>query len=226
LVIATTANLLIYTLPSTDGKPPSPSKHKKKGKQKTKSLPELGTPRIVELPESLGGAGGSTFRAARYHPQNDKVIYTVINTVPVRSRKTKSAPRQAFVCKWNTESWTIDKMRKVGDRALTCFDVSPNGSLLAFGSSDYSIGLLDANTLAPLVTILKAHELPPTIIKFNPTSRLLISGSADNSIRLVSVPEFFGGSSWGIVTLIILTILVILLALVAQKYVGSQGLPW
>ena len=56
-------------------------------------------------------------------------------------------------------------MRKVGDKGVTCFDVrsvaslpqcqasrlkacSPNGQLLAFGSSDYTVGILDAKTLA------------------------------------------------------------------------------
>lgn len=50
-------------------------------------------------------------------------MYTVINTSPPRTRKTKTPLRQAFVCRWNTESWTVDKTRKVGDRGLTCFDV-------------------------------------------------------------------------------------------------------
>ena len=27
------------------------------------------------------------------------------------------------MCKWSTESWTVDKVRKVGDRGVTCFDV-------------------------------------------------------------------------------------------------------
>jgi len=46
----------------------------------------------------------------------------------------------------------------------------------------------------PLVTILKAHEFPPTTLKFNPTSKLLVSGSADNSVRVISVPDSLGSS--------------------------------
>lgn len=42
----------------------------------------------------------------------------------------------------------------------------------------------------PVVTILKAHEFPPTTLRFNPTSNLLISGSADNTVRIVTVPEY------------------------------------
>ncbi len=206
----------------------------------------------------------------RYHPQDETTLYTVTNTVPVRSRK-KSPSRQAFVCKWSTESWTVSKVRKVSDKGLTCFDIrypplysrgrllsngvfpSSNGKLLGYGSSDYSIGLLDSSTLTvsstwisfhqtsdcrlqPVVTILKAHDFPPTTLKFNPTSTLVVSGSADNTVRIVSVPEAFGGSckffqhalrssvnfrislAWNALLLVILTILVILLAVAAQKY--------
>jgi len=227
LVIATTVNLLVYALPKvTEISKTPPSKSKRKGKQKAKPLPELELLQTLDLPSSLGGATGSTFRAARYHPHNDKVLYTVTNTVPLRSRTKKTIPRQAFVCKWSTESWTVDKVRKVGDRGVTCFDVSPNGKLLGFGSSDYTIGLLDANTLSPLVTILKAHEFPPTTLKFNPTSKLLVSGSADNSVRVISVPDSLGSSSWGIVFLILLTLFIILLAIAAQKHFVSGSLKW
>ncbi|KAF4602259.1 hypothetical protein EYR40_005464 [Pleurotus pulmonarius] len=221
VVVATTANLIVYAIPKLPEPTSSSSPSKKrKGKQKAQSIPDLEILRTVELPASLGGVSGSTFRSARYHPQDETTLYTVTNTVPVRSRK-KSPSRQAFVCKWSTESWTVSKVRKVSDKGLTCFDISSNGKLLGYGSSDYSIGLLDSSTLTPVVTILKAHDFPPTTLKFNPTSTLVVSGSADNTVRIVSVPEAFGGSSWNALLLVILTILVILLAVAAQKYAST-----
>jgi len=146
----------------------------------------------------------------------------VINTNPPRTR-SKSAQRHGFICKWDAESWAIEKRRKASDRPVTCFDVSGDGKLLAFGSSDLTIGLLNATTLAPLVTILKAHELPLTTIKFNPTSTLLVSGSADNSIRVVAVPQQFGGSTWWTTVLLWLTLLVIL-AVIVEKYLHPGAL--
>ncbi|KAF4600856.1 hypothetical protein EYR38_005501 [Pleurotus pulmonarius] len=221
VVVATTANLIVYAIPKLPEPTSSSSPSKKrKGKQKAQSIPDLEILRTVELPASLGGVSGSTFRSARYHPQDETTLYTVTNTVPVRSRK-KSPSRQAFVCKWSTESWTVSKVRKVSDKGLTCFDISSNGKLLGYGSSDYSIGLLDSSTLTPVVTILKAHDFPPTTLKFNPASTLVVSGSADNTVRIVSVPEAFGGSSWNALLLVILTILVILLAVAAQKYAST-----
>ncbi|GLB33644.1 putative WD40 repeats containing protein [Lyophyllum shimeji] len=232
LVVATTLDLLVYALPTSTESPQTPSPTKSRGKSKGKKAKSTKQPpgpstlellRTIGVPESAGGAGAGTFRSARYHPTNGDVLYSVINTSPPRTRKTKTPQRQAFVCKWNTKTWMVEKTRKVGDRGLTCFDVSADGKFLGFGSSDLTIGLLDANTFSPIVTILKAHEFPPTTIAFSPTSSLLVSGSADNSVRIVSVPQSLGnGGSWAIIFLIITTLLVILLAALAQKYLSGM----
>ncbi|TFK76068.1 hypothetical protein BDN72DRAFT_756973 [Pluteus cervinus] len=146
IVVVTTSSLLIYSLPSIVE---SSSQVSSKGKGKRKeitNLTELELLKSVDVPSVGGFQSGSTFRAARYHPQKTNVIYTVINTNPPRT--SKKASRQGYVCRWNTESWTVEKSRKVSDRGLTCFDISADGKLLAFGSSDLNIGLLDSTTLA------------------------------------------------------------------------------
>lgn len=59
-------------------------------------------------------------------------------------------PRPAFVVKWNIKEGNeveVSKIRKISDKGVTCFDVSPDGRFLGFGSSDYTIGILDASTL-------------------------------------------------------------------------------
>lgn len=43
----------------------------------------------------------------------------------------------------------------------------------------------------PLLEILKSHDFPPTLLQFNEPASLLVSGSADASIRVILVPEFF-----------------------------------
>ncbi|KAH9843963.1 WD40 repeat-like protein [Rhodofomes roseus] len=210
LVVATTISLLVYALPPSEGK-----SEKAAGKEKANALPALELLETVERPTLPGDNAGSSFRSVRYHPQDEKVLYTLVNAVPPRTR-TKSSPRRAFVCRWNTEKWEVTKLRKVGDKGVTCFDVSPNGQLVAFGSSDYTVGILDAKTLAPLVTILKAHDFPPTTLRFNTMSNLLVSGSADNSIRVVTVPENLGATSWTF-WVVIVTLLILLFAFIAQR---------
>ncbi|PPQ65220.1 hypothetical protein CVT26_000197 [Gymnopilus dilepis] len=229
LVITTTHNLLVYALPKPPSPPPSEVSLGKKGKKKSKTssngeaekITALELQQTVDLPSSI--SEGGTFRSGRFNPVDEQVLYTIVNVVPPRGRKSKSSSRQAFITKWNTSTWKAEKTRKVADGGLTCMDLSLDGRFLGYGSSDLTIGMLDAKTLSPLVSILKAHEFPPTVIKFNPTTSLLLSGSPDNSIRIVSVPSVVEGSSFGFIVLLLLTILILLLAIAFRQYQGLGG---
>ncbi|ORY34349.1 quinon protein alcohol dehydrogenase-like superfamily [Naematelia encephala] len=112
--------------------------------------------------------------------------------------------------------WDVIVRREVSGKPVTVFDVSTDGRLLAYGSSDLSLGILDAKTLAPLLKILHAHNFPPTALKFNPSANMLVSASADNTIRAVVVPASFEGMSASMIALLI-AILVILLALILRR---------
>ncbi|KIP09202.1 hypothetical protein PHLGIDRAFT_103212 [Phlebiopsis gigantea 11061_1 CR5-6] len=213
LTVCTTASLLVYSLPPS--KTGGISK-KVVGKKKAVPTPSLTLLRTVDRPNLPGKNAGSTFRAARYHPQDPDVLYTMVNSLPPKTR-TKNAPQISFVCKWDTKTWNVTKLRKVSDRNLTCFDISPNGKFLAYGSSDLTVGILNTQALAPLLTILKAHEFPPTTLRFSPSSDLLVSGSVDNTIRIVSVPENLVAASWSSWIIVLVTLLVILFAILAQQ---------
>jgi len=92
-----------------------------------------------EVPEDMGGANGGTFRAGRlvllvlcgggtylgfrFSATSNDVLYTVINTSPKRTKTSKKVTRQAHICKWDVKKWTIERTRKVSDKALTCFAV-------------------------------------------------------------------------------------------------------
>ena len=91
------------------------------------------------------------------------------------------------------------------------------------------------------MTIPKVHQLPSTTVRFNPTATLLISGSADNTIVVISVPQKFGRSrrwflvkqKWigkliavtalRIIIAIIVAILAVLLAIATQLYLQQSG---
>ncbi|KAF9057732.1 WD40-repeat-containing domain protein [Panaeolus papilionaceus] len=231
LVIATTHNLLVYELPNStstsnaeEKNPSSPAA--KKGKKKLTSTSNghgektnaLELQHTIDIPSVV--EEGSTFRNAKFHPLDESLLYTVINTTSPRKKQARTASRHASICIWDTKSWSVTKSRKVGDRGLTCFDVSVDGLYLAYGSSDLSVGMLDSKTLSPVFTILKAHEFPPTVIKFNPTTTSIISGSADNSIRVVTVPAIAKDSSWTLFWLVF-AIIIVLLAIAAQQLDGK-----
>ncbi|KAG8910315.1 hypothetical protein FRC00_008425 [Tulasnella sp. 408] len=201
----------------------------KSEKRNSKTALEVAT--TVALPSLPGLATGSTcsFRAARMVNNNDsegqstgKLLYAVVNTTPPRSARGGS--RAAFVCVFQQQDksseWGLVKNRSASSKAITVFDVNGAGTLLAYGSSDLSVGILDAKTLAPLLSILNAHEFPATVLKFNPSSTLLISGSADNSVRVVEVPSSLGEKSNGALMAIVwvlLAVFVVLLGVLLQS---------
>ncbi|KAI9447786.1 WD40 repeat-like protein [Lactarius indigo] len=205
LVVATTLNLLVYGLLGS-----------KKGKEKENAVLKLENPTVIERPKLPGGDTG-TFRVGKYHPHDSGIFYTAINTTPARG--AKASQRKAYLVRWDTNGWKVDRIRKVGVKGLTAFDLSDNGKWIAYGSSDCSVGLLDAFTLAPLLSILKSHEFPPTVLKFNPTSRLLVSGSADNTVRLIAIPEGLGdNASWSYTITVIIAIFCVLFAVALQLF--------
>ncbi|KAL9712802.1 hypothetical protein Ac2012v2_004039 [Leucoagaricus gongylophorus] len=214
-VVATTHNLHVYSTKML-AMSTSPRKGKNKNSSVTEETGSLELLQTVDLPDSIGGPGACTFRSVRYHPCNDDVVYTVINASPPRERGRKTPARRGYILKWNSQTWTVDKHKKVGDKGLTAFDISSDGRFLGYGSSDLSIGILDPKTLTPLCTVLKAHEFPPTAVKFDPTTKLIVSGSADSTLRIVAIPEVVGGFSWTVITLVLMAILVVIIAIAMQ----------
>ncbi|KAI0033803.1 WD40 repeat-like protein [Vararia minispora EC-137] len=206
LALATTSNLFIYPIFTPDGK----------GKEKDTGAFTFYDPKVIDMPKLPGGVQG-VFRISKYHPLDQSIFYTVINTVPDRKAKGKAAARQAYIARWNAQKWKVEAIRKVGDKGITTFDVSNNGKWIAFGSSDCSVRLLDSFTLTPLLSILKSHEFPPTTLRFSPNSRLLISASADNTVRAIAIPDNLGeASSWSFGLTIVVAMFALLFAIALQ----------
>ncbi|KAG8743963.1 hypothetical protein FRC10_011037 [Ceratobasidium sp. 414] len=185
LVVTSTTNLYVFA-------PSEPSK-----------LSPPTTPLQLSLIQTLptpSSRPSSSFRATRWSPNSPQTAWSVLNTAAGAAKD-----RRAWVLRWDIarggKDWEMARMGKAATRPITVFDVRQvmmcqNGKLLAFGSSDLSVGILDAHTLAPLLTILRAHEFPPTALRFNPSGTLLASASADNTLRVITVTDTFG--QWAI----------------------------
>lgn len=147
---------------------------------------------------ALGGQGPCSFRAARFGrgDASKEKLFTVVNAISSAGGKgPKAKIRKSFVTAWDADSWDLIETRHVSDRPVTVFDVSPDGKLLAYGSSDLSVGVLDAKTLRPVLKILDAHNFPPTALRFNPSSTILVSASADNTLRIIPIPPLSEATS-------------------------------
>jgi len=205
ILLTASSHLELYPLPAKG----------EKGKAKLKLERRIDRPTFSSVvPEKV------VFRAARFSPTAPDRIFTVLNPASGARSKSrgKKEPTSSYVCKWDTTTWTVKRHRLVDSKPVTVFDVSSDGKLLAWGSSDLKIGVLDAKTLAPLLQILKAHEFPPTALKFSPDAGMLVSGSADNSLRLIQVPSGRPSTTFPTTTVLIILILAILMAVLFQQY--------
>lgn len=116
--------------------------------------------------------------------------------------------------------WDIVARRELGTKPVTVMDVSADGLLIAYAFSDYSLVILDSLTLAPLLKILHAHSFAITDLAFNPSATLLASAGADNTVRVVVVPDNFGGSAaWTVLGMILAAILALVVWYI-QKHGG------
>ncbi|EJD53776.1 WD40 repeat-like protein [Auricularia subglabra TFB-10046 SS5] len=224
LVVASTTHLHVYSWAARSSSPAvdkGTKSKKSKAKKSASSKSDAGI--VLDLAQKVGlptwAGKGSTFRAARFSPTNPSCLYMIVNTATPAGRKFA---RKSFVCRYqlgdDASKWQREAgKRALGDKNVSCFDVSASGKLIAFGSSDCAIGVIDAQSFAPLLTILRAHEFPATTIRFNPTSTLLLSGSADDSVRVVPIPDSTG-SNTGSWILLVLAILAILLAIFARVF--------
>ncbi|ORX34646.1 WD40-repeat-containing domain protein [Kockovaella imperatae] len=164
------------------------------------------------------------YRSARF--SQDSILHAILNVSKVKNR---GAPKKSFVVNYglaplpedgkgkekatDLDQWDIITRREVASKQITVFDVSGNGKLLAYGCADLSVGILDAKTLSPLLKILHAHSFPPTALRFNPSATLLVSASADHTIRAIVVPASFDGLSMTVILLVALLTLILALLL-------------
>jgi WD40 repeat protein len=84
---------------------------------------------------------------------------------------------------WDT---TTDKEIKTltgHPHSVNAVSFSPNGKLLATGSSDHTVKLWDTTTDKEIKT-LTGHPHSVNAVSFSPNGKLLATGSADNTVKL------------------------------------------
>ncbi|KAH9618224.1 hypothetical protein KSS87_016168 [Heliosperma pusillum] len=122
------------------------------------------------------------------------------------------------VISWRTDTWKRISSKQIVRDSVTAFDASTDGKLLAVGTNEGSILVLNSSNLKLQMTLKKAHLGLVTALAFSRDSRAFCSASMDASVRVTVVEDKSpnGFNYWIIV-------LIIILALVAY-YLKNQGL--
>ncbi|KAI8643185.1 quinon protein alcohol dehydrogenase-like superfamily [Parasitella parasitica] len=126
-------------------------------------------------------------RACRYGVtlKGEETMYAIVNP---------TSRGRGFVCAWNLKrkgnQYPVHKARTAGisGKTITSFSINSTGDLLAYASTDLSIGFIDAQGLKPLLKVDKAHGFAITSLAFNSSGKYLASAGADNSCRLMVLP--------------------------------------
>ncbi|MEM1324768.1 MAG: WD40 repeat domain-containing protein [Bacteroidota bacterium] len=86
--------------------------------------------------------------------------------------------------KWSIERERTVESLQLSHQALRCIDYSPTRHELAVGSSDQTIYILDATTLALKYQLPQAHDNSVFCVRYHPFSNKLWSGGRDAILKV------------------------------------------
>jgi len=86
--------------------------------------------------------------------------------------------------KWSAEDCRPLETIQLSNSSIRCIDYSPVHDEIAIGSSDYSIYILDADTLQLKRHIPNAHENSVFCLKYSPDGKYIMSGGRDAHLKV------------------------------------------
>ncbi|KAL5763289.1 hypothetical protein ACOSP7_019553 [Xanthoceras sorbifolium] len=169
------------------------------------SLGSRGPGRVWDLTSStvvasLAKENDEIFVSCRFSPINDQnhVLYIAAIT-----------DRGGSVVTWNTTSWKRMRSKHVVREPVSCFNISFDGKLVAIGTAQGDISIINSTSMKVHTMVKKAHLGIVTALAFSHDSRALVSASMDSSARvtLVEDKKQSGGLNlWIIIFIILLAI--------------------
>ncbi|XP_030529257.1 SEC12-like protein 2 [Rhodamnia argentea] len=179
------------------------------------SLGNSGPCRVWDLTSSVAVASlpkenGERFGFCRFSQCSDgtQVLYV-----------TAFTGRGESILTWNTSSWTRIGSKRVLRDSIIAFNVSADGKLLAVGTEEGDIVILNSTSMKIQTVVKKAHLGFVTALAFSRDSRAIISVSMDSSATVTQVQDTnTGGGSrfWLIIFIVLLAI--------AMEFMRRQGL--
>lgn len=118
------------------------------------------------------------------------------------------ADKGGIIVTWNTTTWKRVRSRKITRDGITAFDVSADGKLLACGTTQGDLLIVNSARLRIQKVVPKAHSGFVTALSFSHDSRFLASASMDSSARVSALEDVKkkGVSLWVIILIILVAI--------------------
>ncbi|XP_042503062.1 SEC12-like protein 2 [Macadamia integrifolia] len=131
---------------------------------------------------------------------NKQILYT-----------TAMRDRGGSIVSWNTSSWRRVRSKQIVRDPICAFDVSADGRLLAVGTVQGDVFIINSLNMKVQTVVRKAHLGLVTRLTFSEHSRALASTSMDSSVRVTVIGDQkreSGGSVWIIIFVVLFAILV------------------
>ncbi len=136
----------------------------------------------------VGDMRGGLYWIDRNAPTNTKSVqehqHGIFDILPLGSEQLLTAGGDGVVIRWSIVQKRPLESLQLSNKSLRCLALSSDEKLLAIGSSDGSIYLLDADSFQVLNTIVAAHLPSVFTLSFSPDGKYLYSGGRDAMLRI------------------------------------------
>ncbi|KAK3183547.1 hypothetical protein Dsin_030833 [Dipteronia sinensis] len=129
---------------------------------------------------SLAKETDEIFVSCRFSPINDQnpVLYIAAIT-----------DKGGSIITWNTTSWNRTRSKQVVREPVSSFNISSDGELLAIGTAQGDISIINSTSLKVQTMVKKAHLGIVTALALSHDSRALVSASMDSSARVTLIED-------------------------------------
>lgn len=149
-----------------------------------------------------------------------KVRY--VNSTKLVIAAALKSGKGAAIIEYNPETKTVVREKLISSKikGIVAIDVAASTGLIAVAGNDFSVSLLRVADLKVIKTYTKLHKFAITCLSFSPNGKKLATGSASNTLNVLSVPKKSGGFFsflWTLIKLVFYAALAAGLAMYIQK---------